>query len=90
MEIRIKNHKLVAKFSQEGEILLLKIDEIDCTSKTNGINVTYAGRSVCLPSFYGKDTKQEQRYHALDWEVFLQPFNNILDEFCKKNKIVEF
>lgn len=89
VEIRIKNHKLVAKFSQEGEILLLKIDEIDCTSKTNGINVTYAGRSVCLPSFYGKDTKQEQRYHALDWEVFLQPFNNILDEFCKKNKIVD-
>jgi len=89
VELSIKKHKFVAKFSQDGEVLLLKINDIDCTSKITGVNVTYAGRSVCLPSFYRKDTKQEQRFHAFDLELFVQPIKNLLNEFYKKNKIVD-
>ena len=89
IEINIEGHKLLTKFSQDGDILLFKIDDLDCTNETNGINVSYAGRSVCLPSFYRKDAKQEQRFSAFDWEVFWKPFKELLTEFSKKHKLAD-
>ena len=89
VEISIKRHKLVAEFSQDGIISLLKINEYNYSSKINGINVAYAGRSVCLPSFFRKDAKQEQRFHAFDLEAFFQPTKDLLEEFFKKHKLVD-